>query len=126
MDGHQTKWFREDKTRRSFAEIQLEEAETAAKTKELLATERLIYQMQVEDAAIAAAADRRRQQQQQQQQQQQKRSKKKKKGRHGGDRKSSGSSGGGSSGGSGDGKSAKVKKSKREVTKVLDGAAKRK
>jgi len=68
VDGHRTKWFSEDQKSYNFADIQREEAKTAAKTAELLATERLIFELQVEDAA----AEKRR------------RHKKKKKGNSGG------------------------------------------
>ena len=51
VDGHRTKWFSEDQKSYNFADIQREEAKTAAKTAELLATERLIFELQVEDAA---------------------------------------------------------------------------
>ena len=56
VDGHRTKWFSEDQKSYNFADIQREEEKTAAKTAELLATERLIFELQVEDAA----ADKRR------------------------------------------------------------------
>jgi hypothetical protein len=74
VDGHVTKWYQEDRKYRNFDDIQKDEAKSAS----LLATEKLIREIQIEEATAAAAFKNR------QQQEQQKRSAKKKKRRSSG------------------------------------------